>query len=95
MLPPISSQAHPLLLVEGNRTGNSSDQDSAVSALPRQHTHIPLMHGICVFIDFYQVTGVKEGVLGWRLLPVHHNRLPASGHMDYISQLLLQWDLIT
>ena len=53
------------------------------------------MHGICVFIDFYQVTGVKEGVLGWRLLSVHHNRLPASGHMGYISQLLLQWDLIT
>ena len=33
------------------------------------------MHGICVFIDFYQVTGVKEGVLGWRLLSVHHNIL--------------------
>lgn len=36
--PPISSQVHPLLLVEGNRTGNGSDQDSVVS-VPRPPKH--------------------------------------------------------
>lgn len=61
---------------------------------PPKHTHPTRTWHLCVY-RLYQVIGLKEGVLGRRLLPVHHDRLPSSGHMDYISQLPLQWDLIT
>lgn len=77
--------------------GANSDLDSAVSSrthhMPmylHMHSHVPLTCGICVFIDFYGVTGGRERMPGHRLLPAYRNRLPFSGHINYISQLPLR-----